>query len=131
MDIVARGLIEKQLDYISEEQDILETVSWILDVDDEVINREDLALGYFLGALMNSAYKTVEGIKFMQKSDKMLQRKLGEIEAGKSIKEKEERVKTYRPVRVRITEQEKAEIRGMLIRRIKPFRLKIRTEPFK
>lgn len=105
MDKETRGVIEKALDYVYEEQDFLETVKWILEVDEKVVSEEDLALGYFLGSLVQISWDLVEKEKQLKKYDKRLERKFGKKEARKMIKEREERTKTYNPYRVSLTEE--------------------------
>ena len=136
MDAAMRGIISEKINRAFEEQKILETVDWLLEADDQIYHsREDLALGYFIGSLMSMAADIVRTIKLGIKRDKMYRRNLKKIygkEGAKEVYEKHTleriRAKGGRPLKIELTENEKDDIKNMLIPMIARFREKIRQE---
>jgi len=130
LDIKTRGVIEKSLDSVLE-QDILKVVNWI-SKETSVKSREDLILGYVLGSCMRYASDIVEEEKrwkvARKDSEQRLERKLGKKQAKEFWKEYEERGKDVKPIRVSLTTREKNQLRDMLIQRIPSYRRKIYRE---
>lgn len=146
MDAETRGIIEKWIDNIIEVQDIPETVKLILREDYEVVSKEDLAVGYWLGYIMSTSVNAVQFNKVMRKfkesserrrkkSDRELEKSMGKerfIEFLKQREEMEKKAKRIRPVRYRLdNEEDDNEIRRILLSKIKLFREKIRREPYR
>lgn len=145
MDAETRGIIEKWIDNIIEEQRIPETVKWILGEDYEVSSKEDLALGYLLGYIMSSSLRTVEISKLQKESqerferrrkkdDRELEKKLGKekfMEVLKNRVEMEKTAKRVRPIKVSLDEEDENEIRNIVLSKIKLLREKIRREPYR
>jgi len=146
LDAETRGIIEKWIDNIIEVQDIPETVKLILREDYEVVSKEDLAVGYWLGYIMSTSVNAVQFNKVMRKfkesserrrkkSDRELEKSMGKerfIEFLKQREEMEKKAKRIRPVRYRLdNEEDDNEIRRILLSKIKLFREKIRREPYR
>ena len=137
MDRETRGLISEKIDYAFEKQPLLKTINWILEADDRVVSQEDLALGYFIGSLMNIAYDIAFHKKLNEKCDKMFKKELekiyGKEGATERLKEddiilEETKAKGGRRIKAELTEEEIGDIRNMLIPMIVPFREKMRKE---
>jgi hypothetical protein len=128
LDRETRGLIEKGLDNIFQEQDFLETAGWVLEADDEVISQEDFVLGYFLGAAMMWANEVLEKEKIFKKIERKLERT--KKKQGEELQQGEEKKarKKVRPYRVTVPIEEKETIKDILRLRISPFREKVRKE---
>jgi len=124
LDIKTRGVIEKSLDSVLE-QDILEIVNWI-SKETSVKSDEDLILGYVLGSCMRYASDTLEEEKRYKRIDKEVEKILGKKRVLElQLKRKAEEVK---PIRVSLTQKEKNQLRDMLIQRISSYRRKIYRE---
>lgn len=122
-----RGVISAMINHAFEKTNILETVGWMLEADEEIRSREDFALGYFIGALMNISVETVKkgkvGVKLIKKAEKDTgKQRLAEIR--EQIRAKSGR----RSEPPETTKEEELEIREMLIPMIARFREKIRKE---
>lgn len=137
MDREIRGLISEIINSVFEKQDVLKTINWILEVDDQVMSKEDLALGYFMGSLMNIADDVASreklGEKLEKRYKKILKNIYGKEGATEELKERdrrleETRAKGGRCIKGELTEEETEDIRNMLILMITPFREKIRKE---
>ena len=137
MDAATRGLISQTINNIFETQDFLETVDWILESDSQIKSREDLALGYFLGAISDISHNYVrerlKNYKSWKIADKHLQKLVGKEEARKATEAnqkaiRELRSKGGRQLKIEVTEKETEEIRNMLIPMFASFRDKIRKE---
>ena len=143
MDRETRGLISEIVNDVFEKQSCLKTLNWVLEADDRVRSQEDLArsqedlaLGYFLGSLMNTADHVATVKKLNEKLEKQDKKRLKKIygkEAAKELKERgrrleEMRAKGGRPIKAELTEEEKEDIKKMLIPMIALFREKIRME---
>jgi hypothetical protein len=112
LDRGTRGFISETIHWNFEHSKVLETVDWVLKADDQILSREDFALGYYMGSLMSMAVITMGNKKF----DKKL------------IASLDSKAKRPRPIHVEVTSQEKEEIKDMLIPMIARFREKIRQE---
>ena len=137
MDREIRGLISGTIDYVFERQNVLKAINWILEADDQVRSQEDLALGYFMGSLVNIAHDVAGHNKVNEKLEKQYKKRLekicGKEGATKKLKEddtilEETRAKGGRRIKAELTEEEIEDIRNMLIPMIAPFREKIRKE---
>ena len=137
MDVKTRGLISGTLNYAFEEQNVLDTMDWILEADDHTRSQEDLALGYFLGALMNISCNLASRVKQEETLGKLWKKELekihGKKEAAKRLQEQnimleQERAKGGRRIKTELTEEETDDIRNMLIPMIQSYREKIRKE---
>ena len=137
MDAETRGLISEMINNVFEKRNFLETINWVLEADDQVRSQEDLALGYFMGSLMNNADDFAWNKKWREKSKKLRKKRMeknwGKEEATKYLKEQERAVeeltaKGGRHMKVELTEEETESIRNMLIPMITSFREKIRKE---
>jgi len=137
LDVEARGKISEWIDGVFERQNVLKTVNWILEADDLVRSKEDLALGYFMGSLVNVAYDIAFHKRVKEKTDMWLKKRLekiyGKEGAAKELREQarvveEERAKGGRRMSAELTEEEDEDIRNMLIPMIQRFREKIRKE---
>jgi len=136
LDRETTGLISEMINYAFEKQSCLKTINWVLEADDQVRSQEDLALGYFLGSLMNTADHVATLKKRYEKLEKQYKKRLKKIhgkEATKELKERgrrleEMRAKGGRPIKAELTEEETENIRNMLIPMIASFREKIRKE---
>ena len=141
MDAETIGIISEAINSTFENGDILETVRWILESDNQVKSEEDLALGYFMGALMNVSRDILlereVKIKRNDSWEKSLIKKYGKEKAKIMIKEitdgiekarKESLSKGGRPLVVKLADQDIEKIRTLLIPMITPFREKIRHE---
>jgi len=139
LDAETRGIIETWIDDVLEKQGIPKTVKLILEEDSEVISKEDLTLGYFLGYTMSTSWDLAERRKWLErekkKSDKRLERKIGKEKFREYLKEELVREKTeskrFRPRKTSLDEEDENEIRRMLLSKIKLFREKIRKEPYR
>lgn len=137
MDIETRGLISEIVNYVFEKQNVLETVNWILEADEQVRSKEDLALGYFMGSLMKFASNVVSRRKLEEKAmkqhKKRLEKALGKEEAKRELMERDRRfeemeAKGGRRIKAEPSDEDIEDIRNMLIPHIAPFREKIRKE---
>jgi hypothetical protein len=141
LDAETRGLISQAINHVFETQDFLDTINWILESDTQVSSKEDLALGYFLGALSNIAHNYVlvrlRDLKVEETRKRQMEKQLGKEkakEARQRIKEDVEKVreeirsKGGRPAKVEVKGKETEEIRSMLIPMFSSFRDKIRKE---
>jgi hypothetical protein len=137
LDFEIKGIISEIIDMVFENQNMLETVNWILESDDSVRSKEDLALGYFIGSLMSSAVDVATDMKLnkinRQAYEKRLEQIHGKEEALKRLKEidakiEERRAKGGTPMTVELTEEETEEIKNMLIPVIARFREKLSKE---
>jgi hypothetical protein len=137
LDFKTRGLISETFNRALEEQSCLEVINWILEADDDVSSKEDLALGYVMGSLMNIAYHVASRMKLEEKLDpkyrKELETFLGKEEAAKILHEDAMRLEKAKAeggkqVTGELTEEETDDIRNMLIPMIQRFREKIRKE---
>ena len=137
MDTETRGLISEIINYVFEQQNVLKTINWVLEVDDQVTSQEDLALGYIIGSLMNIADSIANRKRLIEKTEKRYKKELDKIYgkegAVKRLEEqdtflKERRVKGGRPIKVELTEKETEDIKNLLIPMIARFREKIRSE---
>ena len=133
MDRETRGLISEMVNYVFEKQSCLETINWVFEADDRVRSQEDLALGYFLGSLMKTADHVATVKKRNEKLEKQDKKRLKKIYGKEAAKERgrrleEMRAKGGRPIKAELTEEEKEDIKNMLIPMIAPFREKIRKE---
>ena len=137
MDIKTRGVISSIINNSFETQKVLETIKWILETDDDVVCKEDLALGYFIGSLMNISSNTWSRLKkeeivenYYKKSlEKTYGKKQGKIkylEYKMRMEENNENEKSQ--VIVELPNEEVEKIRNMLIPMIPKFREKIRQE---
>lgn len=147
MDAWTRGIIETWIDDVIEKHSIPETVNLILREDDEVVSKEDLVLGYFLGSIMRASCDLVENRKFWKeftermerirkKTDKELEKKVGKERFIELVKERTEMekkapLKRVRPIMASLDTEEENEIRRILLSKIKLFREKIRKEPYR
>lgn len=137
MDRETRGRISEIIDYAFEKQNVLKTINWILEADNQVGSQEDLALGYFMGSLVNNTYDVAGHKKVNEKLEKQYKKRLekicGKEGATKRLREddiilEETRTKGGRRIKAELTEEEIEDIRNMLIPMIVPFREKIRKE---
>ncbi|MHC3129180.1 MAG: hypothetical protein IBV52_03790 [Candidatus Bathyarchaeota archaeon] len=137
MDIKTRGVISAIINNVFETQNILETINWIIESDDQIVSTEDLALGYMLGSLMNISADIASDIKKDEKLKKWykkeLEKKFGKEEAFKMMmeqKKKNEEIKSKggRRIDCKLTEEETEKIRTVLIPMISRFREKINQE---
>lgn len=137
MDIETRGLISETVDYVFEKQKVLETVDWIIEADDHVRSKEDLALGYFMGSLMNIANNAASRGKLEKKLEKQFKKRLekiyGKEKAARELQERDTRLektraKGGRQIKSELTQEETDDIRNMLIPMIQRFREKISKE---
>jgi hypothetical protein len=137
MDDETTGTVSGIISSVFENQNILETVNWILKSDEQVMSKEDLALGYIMGALMSSAVDVAMDMKLSkinrQAYEKRLEQIYGKEEALKKLQEmdgkiEERRAKGGRQIKIELTEKETEDIRNMLIPMIAPFREKVRKE---
>jgi hypothetical protein len=108
LDTETRGAIENQINFVYQEQNMLEHIDWILEIDRELTSLNDFALGYFLGSLMHIARNKAELSKTATKlrKSKRLPKKLF----------------------VSLTEAETEEIRDIIKRWVNPFREKLNRE---
>lgn len=137
MDRETRDLISGIVSYVFEKQDFLKTVNWVLEADDQVRSPEDLALGYFLGSIMNITVDVVSRKNLNEKLEKTYRKSLekiyGKEGAVKSIEERDRklermRAKGGRRMETRLTDEETSNIKNMLLPMIASFREKIRKE---
>jgi hypothetical protein len=125
------------VNYAFEKQSVLETIKWVLEVDDRVMSQEDLALGYVVGSLMNIADNVASRRKLEEKLEKRYKKGLekiyGKEKAAKEMQElditlEKTRAKGGRRIKSELTEEENDDIKNMLIPMIPRFREKIRKE---
>jgi hypothetical protein len=137
LDFKIKGLVSETLNHALEEQSCLEVINWILEVDEEVSSKEDLALGYVMGSLMNIAYNVAGRMKLEEKLDpkyrRELEKFLGKEEAAKvlrsdAVRLEKGKAKGGEQVTGELTEEETDEIRNMLVPMIPRFREKIHKE---
>jgi len=137
LDFETRDVISKLIDMVFESQNMLEMVNWVLESDERVRSKEDLALGYFLGSLMSSAVDVATDMKLnkinRQAYEKRLEQIYGKEEAVKRLQEMDEKIeerraKDGRGFTVQLTEEETEDIENMLIPLIARFREKVRKE---
>lgn len=137
MELKTRGIISAIINYAFENQKILETVKWVLESDDQVRSKEDLALGYMMGSLMNISDGIASRMNLEDKVEKRyrkkLEKKLGKEEALKILmeqdkKREETKSKGGRRIKSELTEEEIGDIKNRLIPMIARFREKIRQE---
>lgn len=137
LDWETKGMISEIINHAFEKRHFLEAINWLLEADDQVRSQEDLALGYFMGYLMETADSLAWRMKRHEKTEKLRRKRLeenwGKEEAAKYLKEQERaveelRAKGGRPMKVELTEEETESIRSMLIPMIASFREKIRKE---
>lgn len=120
LDVEIRGVIENQINSVYQKQNMLEGLDWILEVDSELTELNDFALGYFLGSLMQIAVNQAETSKNSKKFAVRFE-KLKE-EWKKNPKKK------MRIVNTKLTEEETDEIRDIMKRWVIPFREKLNNE---
>jgi len=94
--------------------------------DEQVSSQEDLALGYFMGSLMNIACNIARQRKLVKKVDARYKKRMEKI--IKKVEVKKEVKKRGRPLQTELNEKELESIRDMLIPMIAEFREKIRKE---
>lgn len=132
-----RGQISATINSAFEKQNIMKTVKWVIEADDHIGSREDLALGYIIGSLKNISYHIASNKKLNEKLDKKLRKGLRDIYGKEKSSERwremdriieEERTKGGRSIEVGLTEEESEDIENMLIPLIARFREKIRKE---
>jgi len=137
LDAETRGIIFAIINNAFENQNVLETINWVLESDNQVRSKEDLALGYIVGSLINIADKVASGRKLIDKLNKqgkeILKKSLGKEQARKMIEEQRKRVeeikaKGGRRIKSELTDGEIYDIKNMLIPMISGFREKIRKE---
>lgn len=137
LDITTRGMISKITRNIFENQNVLETINWIVEIDDEIGSIEDLALGYFIGSLMNISNNTAIDLKRRDFFDKMYKKSLEESfgkEEGRKkyleykLKQEEAKDSGAKYTEIALNEEDTEEIRQMLIPMVTRFREKIRQE---
>jgi hypothetical protein len=141
LDAETKGLISQAINDIFETQDFLDTVNWILESDTQVASKEDLAFGYFLGALSTVAHRYVlirlRDSKVEKSVEKYMQKEIGRKRATetmqrvkKDLEKKAEEIRSRggRPVKIEVTGKDTEEIRSMLIPMFSSFRDKIRKE---
>lgn len=137
MDVETRGMVSGIVNYAFEKQSVLETIKWVLEVDDRVMSQEDLALGYVVGSLMNIADNVASRRKLEEKLEKRYKKGLekiyGKEKAAKEMQElditlEKTRAKGGRRIKSELTEEENDDIKNMLIPMIPRFREKIRKE---
>jgi hypothetical protein len=120
LDIEVRGAIEHTINFVYQKQNMLEGLDWILEVETELTNLNDFALGYFLGSLMQIAINQAETLKDSKKFA---------VRFEKFKKEQEKNPKKrMRRVTWKLTEEETDEIRDIIKRWVIPFRQKLNTE---
>lgn len=117
MDNETRGTIENSLDGIIRNADIEDIAGWI-EEEYPITSVTDLVLGYILGSLARFAYQTVLMEKWNKKARKDLEKEVGKAVAKKIYKGLDDFVEDIEPPRVNLGEEDYAEIRGMLKRRI-------------
>lgn len=137
MDITTRGIISATIEYVFENQNVLDTIEWMFRIDDDVISREDLALGYFMGSLMNISNElAIDVIRWniIDKMDKEFYINAFGKEEGlkKYIENKMRREESKESgtnyTKIQLSEEDTEAIRNMLIPMITRFREKIRQE---
>ena len=137
LDLTTRGIITSIINNNYESQKVLKTIKWILEIDDEVYCKEDLALGYFMGALVQISSNSTSMMKRNALIDDQYRKSLEKIYGGKEgkIQYLEYKMKTEElakkenvPTIIEASEKEIEEIRKMLIPMISRFREKIRQE---
>jgi hypothetical protein len=121
LDTETRGLISGFFNAAFEQTKVLDIVDWVLRADDQILSREDLALGYYIGSLMNMAMDAAEHKKLMSKV-------MSKASEGLKKSLAESKAKGGRPLKGRLTNEEIEEIKNMLIPMIGSFREKIRQE---
>ena len=137
LDLTTRGIITSIINNNYESQKVLKTIKWILEIDDEVYCKEDLALGYFMGALVQISSNSTSMMKRNALIDDQYRKSLEKIYGGKEgkIQYLEYKMKTEELAKkenvltiIEASEEEIEEIRKMLIPMISRFREKIRQE---
>ena len=86
MDLTTRGIISSIINNNYESQKVLKTIKWILEIDDEVYCKEDLALGYFMGALVQISSNSTSMMKRNALIDDQYRKSLEKIYGGKEGK---------------------------------------------
>ena len=113
---------------------MIKTIKWILEIDDEVYCKEDLALGYFMGALVQISSNSTSMMKRNALIDDQYRKSLEKIYGGKEgkIQYLEYKMKTEELAKkenvLTIIAASEEEIRKMLMPMISRFREKIRQE---
>ncbi|MGD9130257.1 MAG: hypothetical protein PVH73_01625 [Candidatus Bathyarchaeota archaeon] len=137
MDIKSRGTISAIINNVFENQNVLETINWIIETDDDIVSREDLALGYFIGSLMNISNNTARDLKKWEILEKRYKKSLEEIYGKEEGLEKffeykmgtdESNDNGVNYTKIVLCEEDIEDIRNMLRPMIAPFREKIRQE---
>ncbi|MFC1488176.1 hypothetical protein ACFLRN_10880 [Thermoproteota archaeon] len=138
MDLTTRGIISSIINNNYESQKVLKTIKWILEIDDEVYCKEDLALGYFMGTLVQISSNSTSMMKRNALIDEQYRKSLEKIYGGKEgkIQYLEYKMKTEELAKkenvltiiIEASEEEIEEIRKMLIPMISGFKEKIRQE---
>ena len=137
MDLTTRGIISSIINNNYESQKVIKTIKWILEIDDEVYCKEDLALGYFMGALVQISSNSTSMMKRNALIDDQYRKSLEKIYGEKEgkIQYLEYKMKTEElskkenvPTTIEASEEEIEEIKKMLIPMISRFREKIRQE---
>ena len=137
MDLTTRGIISSIINNNYESQKVIKTIKWILEIDDEVYCKEDLALGYFLGALVQISSNSTSMMKrnaliddqYRKSLEKIYGEKEGKIQYLEYKMKTEELAKKENvPTIIEASEEEIEEIKKMLIPMISRFREKIRQE---
>jgi hypothetical protein len=137
LDIKSRGTISAIINNVFENQNVLETINWIIETDDDIVSREDLALGYFIGSLMNISNNTARDLKKWEILEKRYKKSLEEIYGKEEGLEKffeykmgtdESNDNGVNYTKIVLCEEDIEDIRNMLRPMIAPFREKIRQE---
>lgn len=132
-----KGIVTDIMEMALKHQNLWETVNWVLESDNRVRSKEDVALGYFMGSLMTSAVDVATDLKLnkinRQAYGKRLEQIYGKKEASKRLQEmdakiEERRAKGGKQIKIELTAEEIEEIRKVLIPMIARFRAKIRQE---
>ena len=132
MDRETKGLISEMLTNAYEKQNVIETILWALEADENIESEEDFALGYMIGALNNIANRIIANKKEQDWRYKLMKKILNkEYEKTQTQIEKaneERRTKRVITKRFDTTDREVSIIRNMIIPMMAPFRTKITHE---
>lgn len=135
MDTFCRGVVSELIEHVFETQKILKTIDWIVQSDYETISKEDLALGYFMGSLMNISANVVLTLTLQRILDEGYRQKLrqiyGEKEGEHEFVKYKMRIETSKAKNhssIDLNDVDKEQLRAMLIPMITLFREKVRQE---
>ena len=113
-----RGKIDKLVSNVYQKQNMIDTLNWFSEIDEEYENLEDLTMGYFFGSLLSEAGQIAEWQKTLDSLKRRMKKYLTENNPQRKI----------RNIASKLTNEEQEEIKDILKKLVPQFREKIKKE---